>query len=76
MGSMVTRAQIVVKGVVQGVGFRPFVYNLAEALGLKGYVTNTSEGVLIDVEGARHLRVRRKAPERSPSAFRISPMFP
>ena len=53
MGSMVERAQIVVKGVVQGVGFRPFVYNLAETLGLNGYVTNTSEGVLIEIEGTR-----------------------
>jgi hydrogenase maturation protein HypF len=51
MGHMVTRANIVVKGIVQGVGFRPFVFNLAEALGLKGWVTNTAEGVLIDVEG-------------------------
>ncbi len=50
---MVERAQIVVKGIVQGVGFRPYVFNLADALGLKGYITNTSEGVLIDVEGTR-----------------------
>ncbi len=50
---MAERAQIVVKGIVQGVGFRPYVYNLAGALSLNGYVTNTSEGVFIDVEGAR-----------------------
>ncbi len=50
---MAERAQIVVKGIVQGVGFRPYVYNLARALGLKGYVTNTSEGVFIDVEGVK-----------------------
>lgn len=48
---MAQRAKIEVKGIVQGVGFRPFVYNLAESLGLKGYVTNTSEGVTIEVEG-------------------------
>ncbi len=53
MGSMAERAQIVIKGIVQGVGFRPYVYNLAGALELKGYVTNTAEGVFIDVEGAR-----------------------
>ncbi|MBU3142776.1 carbamoyltransferase HypF [Clostridium sp. CF012] len=42
---------IVVEGIVQGVGFRPFVYNLAKAFGLKGWVNNNSEGVYIDVEG-------------------------
>ena len=52
MGSMVERAQIIVKGVVQGVGFRPFVYKLATGLRFTGYVTNTSDGVLIDVEGS------------------------
>ena len=48
---MVERAQIIVKGVVQGVGFRPYVFKLAESLDLKGHVANTSEGVIIDVEG-------------------------
>ncbi len=45
------RKQIRVHGIVQGVGFRPFVYNLAEKLGLSGYVLNSSAGVLIEVEG-------------------------
>jgi hydrogenase maturation protein HypF len=45
------RRQIRVRGIVQGVGFRPFVYNLAEKLGLAGYVLNSSAGVLIEVEG-------------------------
>ena len=62
MGAMVERAQIIVRGVVQGVGFRPFVYKLATGLRVTGYVTNTSDGVLIEVEGtdiagfARRLR--------------------
>jgi hydrogenase maturation protein HypF len=46
------RKFIVVEGIVQGVGFRPFVYNLAKDFGLKGWVNNNSEGVYIDVEGA------------------------
>jgi hydrogenase maturation protein HypF len=41
-----------VHGVVQGVGFRPFVYGLAARLGLGGAVWNSSRGVVIDVEGA------------------------
>jgi len=36
---------------VQGVGFRPFVYNLAQSLGLVGYVLNSSAGVHVDIEG-------------------------
>ncbi len=40
-----------VTGTVQGVGFRPFVYRHAVALGLAGYVLNDSGGVLIEVEG-------------------------
>jgi len=43
---------IVIEGIVQGVGFRSFVYNLAKAYGLKGWVNNNSQGVNIDVEGA------------------------
>jgi hydrogenase maturation protein HypF len=45
------RIKISVKGAVQGVGFRPFIYNLADSLGLKGYVLNTPQGVIIEVEG-------------------------
>jgi hydrogenase maturation protein HypF len=40
-----------VTGTVQGVGFRPFVFREAVALGLSGFVLNDSDGVLIDVEG-------------------------
>jgi hydrogenase maturation protein HypF len=40
-----------VNGIVQGVGFRPFVFQLAEKYGLKGEVANTSSGVSIHVEG-------------------------
>lgn len=48
---MKTRTQIQIKGIVQGVGFRPFVYALAEKNSLKGQVLNNGVGVLVDVEG-------------------------
>ena len=44
-------ASISVRGIVQGVGFRPFVYGLAVKHNLKGCVYNTSEDVRIEVEG-------------------------
>lgn len=47
---MITRVQIQVRGIVQGVGFRPFVYSLARKHSLKGHVLNNETGVLIDVE--------------------------
>jgi len=47
------RVGFTVQGVVQGVGFRPFVWNLATRLGLSGEVCNTSGAVLIEVEGDR-----------------------
>lgn len=48
---MIKRLYIIVRGAVQGVGFRPFVYKLAGELGLFGYVKNSSLGVFIEVEG-------------------------
>jgi len=45
------RLRICVRGVVQGVGFRPFVYTTAAALGLSGSVRNDSSGAIIEVEG-------------------------
>jgi len=44
--------QLHVTGIVQGVGFRPFIYNLAVARGLTGWVLNSSDGVHLVVEGA------------------------
>jgi len=45
------RWKISVGGIVQGVGFRPFVYRLALAHGLTGFVANTPEGVAIEAQG-------------------------
>ena len=46
-----TRRRLTVAGVVQGVGFRPFVYGLAQTHGVSGFVGNDSQGVFIEVEG-------------------------
>lgn len=43
--------RVFVRGAVQGVGFRPFVYNLAKKSGLGGWVLNSPQGVQIEVEG-------------------------
>jgi hydrogenase maturation protein HypF len=45
------RLKVSVRGVVQGVGFRPFVYRLATELGLQGWVLNSAQGVFIEAEG-------------------------
>jgi hydrogenase maturation protein HypF len=65
------RRHIRVRGVVQGVGFRPFVYTLARSLGLTGHVFNSSSGVTIEVEGeesAVAAFVRRLPKEAPPLA--------
>jgi hydrogenase maturation protein HypF len=59
---------IEVKGAVQGVGFRPFVYRLSQQLGLKGFVHNTPAGVVITVEGSQEaidqfrIQLKQQAP--------------
>ncbi len=45
------RLKVIIKGAVQGVGFRPFIYRLATELNLKGWVNNSASGVFIEVEG-------------------------
>ena len=53
--SEIARLRITIRGAVQGVGFRPFVFRLAAELRLDGWVSNTSQGVLIEVEGKREI---------------------
>ena len=65
------RTAIRVQGVVQGVGFRPFVYSLATGLGLTGLVGNDTDGVFAEVEGppaAVTEFLRRLEPEAPPLA--------
>ncbi|MFE7312488.1 carbamoyltransferase HypF [Streptomyces sp. NPDC057555] len=64
----VARRRFTVRGIVQGVGFRPFVHGLAVELGLSGHVSNTGEGVVVEAEGAPDalhrlaVRLRAEAP--------------
>ena len=67
----ILRLKITIHGAVQGVGFRPFVYRLATNLNLAGWVSNTTQGVFIEVEGDKKtldqflLRLQREAPPRA-----------
>ena len=51
--SFMTAMRIEVKGIVQGVGFRPFVHRLVEKWGFTGWVRNTSDGAELELCGAR-----------------------
>ncbi len=65
------RARVIVRGAVQGVGFRPFVFRLATELQLQGWVLNSREGVSLEAEGeAENVRrfLRRLENERPPRA--------
>ncbi len=65
------RAVLRVRGVVQGVGFRPFVYRLAQEEALAGFIGNDTDGVIIEIEGEPKrvesflLRLRAEAPPLS-----------
>ncbi len=69
--SILSSVHINVRGVVQGVGFRPFVYQLAIKYNLKGWVCNTSEDVRIELEGEAEaikeflFALREQAPPRA-----------
>lgn len=68
----IVRLRVLIGGAVQGVGFRPFVFRLAQELSLKGWVNNNSQGVWIEVEGAQgvlNLFLLRLESEKPPHAF-------
>jgi hydrogenase maturation protein HypF len=64
--------KLAIRGAVQGVGFRPFVFRLAGKLGLKGWVNNSPQGVFIEAEGGpaelEQFRLRLEA-EKPPRSF-------
>jgi hydrogenase maturation protein HypF len=65
------RQRILVRGAVQGVGFRPFVYRLASGMGLDGWVSNSGSGVVLEVQGpagSLGAFARRLVEEAPPSA--------
>jgi len=72
------RARLTAQGIVQGVGFRPFVYRLATDLGLAGWVRNSSAGVTIELEGPSEkiesFAVRLHS-EKPPHAVIINPQL-
>jgi len=70
-GKKSQRLKVRIEGAVQGVGFRPFVYRLANQLELSGWVSNSSQGVIIELEGKIEMlneflaRVQAEAPSNS-----------
>ena len=67
----VVRRRLEVRGIVQGVGFRPFVYRLARDLALDGWVRNDAAGVTIEVEGdVARIECSRARPARAGAAAR------
>ncbi len=65
--------QIRVRGLVQGVGFRPFVWRLANAAGLRGEVSNDAQGVIIRLAGSRRQaeRLQAQLQDKTPPLARI-----
>jgi hydrogenase maturation protein HypF len=68
---VIQRLSIKIKGIVQGVGFRPFIYDLATRRHLNGFVLNSTSGVVIEIEGTKqHVdsfvsAIKREAPPLS-----------
>ena len=68
---IIKRLRISILGAVQGVGFRPFIYRLANNLGINGWVGNSSSGVLIEAEGIDNklqqflIRIDKEKPQKS-----------
>ena len=69
--SEIQRLSVAIRGAVQGVGFRPFIFRLADEMRLTGWVINNTQGVFIEAEGPAEelrtflLRIEREKPEIS-----------
>src|SRR6266566_1631225 len=76
-GSTIERRRIVIQGIVQGVGFRPFVYGQALEWRLVGFVLNDSGGVTIEVEGTSESLdgFQRVLREKAPPLARIDSLI-
>ena len=66
------RLRITLRGAVQGVGFRPFVYRLATEMALTGWVLNSSAGLVVEVEGPGEVlgRFAERLEQREARGFR------
>ena len=68
---MFTRISVVIRGAVQGVGFRPFIFRLASSMNLNGFVLNSPQGVFIEAEGEKNaldnfiIRIGKEKPVNS-----------
>ena len=73
MSATRARASVQVQGVVQGVGFRPYVHRLAAELGLDGFVLNDEHGVVIEVEAGTEVveRFLERLPREAPPLARL-----
>jgi hydrogenase maturation protein HypF len=76
--SLLVRKAIDIAGIVQGVGFRPFVYRLAQECKLTGFTANTPAGVTIEVQGESELvdRFLERLPAEIPPLAKITSLLP
>ncbi|MGA3324270.1 MAG: carbamoyltransferase HypF [Terriglobia bacterium] len=76
LATVLMRKAIEIAGIVQGVGFRPFIYRLATENNLTGFITNTEAGVSIEVEGAAEAVAAflARLPKEVPPLARITSM--
>ena len=72
------RVHLRIHGIVQGVGFRPFIHKLVGSYGLTWYIKNTSSGVELELEGERAELERfvRDVPEKAPKLAVIESVEP
>ena len=77
-GALITRKAIDITGIVQGVGFRPFVFRLAQDCNLTGFIANTPAGVTIEVQGSPEIlsRFLERLPAEAPPLAKITALLP